>query len=189
MAATQRERINFSKIKEVIDFPNRIEIQKKSYAEFLQLGVDKTKRVEDGLEAVFKEVFPIESYDGSITLDFHSYEIRPPKQTWLESLDDGGTQAALYVTFHLKEGKQVKEEEVFRARYPDDPIRQLRNQWRGADCEPVAPFAGAGLRTSRMPTARHCIRSDHPDRGSWFEAQFDTNDLLYVYLDRKKRRA
>ena len=91
MAATQRERINFSKIKEVIDFPNLIEIQKKSYAEFLQLGVDKTKRVEDGLEAVFKEVFPIESYDGSITLDFHSYEIRPPKQTWLESLDDGGT--------------------------------------------------------------------------------------------------
>ena len=94
MAATQRERINFSKIKEVIDFPNLIEIQKKSYAEFLQLGVDKTKRVEDGLEAVFKEVFPIESYDGSITLDFHSYEIRPPKQTWLESLDDGGTYGA-----------------------------------------------------------------------------------------------
>ena len=109
MAATQRERINFSKIKEVIDFPNLIEIQKKSYAEFLQLGVDKTKRVEDGLEAVFKEVFPIESYDGSITLDFHSYAIRPPKQTWLEALDDGGTYgAALYVTFHLKEGKQVK---------------------------------------------------------------------------------
>ncbi len=75
MAATQRERINFSKIKEVIDFPNLIEIQKKSYAEFLQLGVDKTKRVEDGLEAVFKEVFPIESYDGSITLDFHVVKV------------------------------------------------------------------------------------------------------------------
>ena len=44
MAATQRERINFSKIKEVIDFPNLIEIQKKSYAEFLQMGADKTKR-------------------------------------------------------------------------------------------------------------------------------------------------
>ncbi len=59
MAATQRERINFSKIKEVIDFPNLIEIQKKSYAEFLQLGVDKTKRVEDGLEAVFKEALAL----------------------------------------------------------------------------------------------------------------------------------
>ena len=55
MAATQRERINFSKIKEVIDFPNLIEIQKKSYAEFLQMGADKTKRVEDSLEAVLRK--------------------------------------------------------------------------------------------------------------------------------------
>ena len=55
MAATQRERINFSKIKEVIDFPNLIEIQKKSYAEFLQLGVDKTKRVEDGLKPFLRK--------------------------------------------------------------------------------------------------------------------------------------
>ena len=89
MAAKKTERIDFGKIKEVIDFPNLIDIQKKSYVEFLQLQSDKSKRDNEGLEAVFKEVFPIESYDGSIVLDFHSYEIRPPKQTWLEALDDG----------------------------------------------------------------------------------------------------
>ena len=192
MAATQRERINFSKIKEVIDFPNLIEIQKKSYAEFLQLGVDKTKRVEDGLEAVFKEVFPIESYDGSITLDFHSYEIRPPKQTWLESLDDGGTYgAALYVTFHLKEGKQVKEEEVFMG---EMPLMTPSGSFviNGAERVIVSQLhrsPGLAFEASTHANGKtlHSYRII-PDRGSWFETQFDTNDLLYVYLDRKKRR-
>ena len=66
MAANNTERIDFGKIKEVIDFPNLIDIQKKSYVEFLQLQTSKTKRGNEGLEAVFKEVFPIESYDGSI---------------------------------------------------------------------------------------------------------------------------
>ncbi len=94
MATNITERINFGKIKEVIDFPNLIEIQSKSYVDFLQIGTNKMKRKDYGLQAVFKDVFPIESYDGSIALDFYSYDIKPPKQTWLDSLEDGCTHGA-----------------------------------------------------------------------------------------------
>ena len=192
MAANTRDRISFSKIKEVIDFPNLIEIQKRSYAEFLQLETEKSKRVQEGLEAVFKEVFPITSYDESITLDFHSYEIRPPKQSWLYSLDDGGTYgAALYVTFLLKEGKQVKEEEVFMG---EMPLMTPSGSFviNGAERVIVSQLhrsPGLAFEASTHANGKtlHSFRII-PDRGSWFEAQFDTNDLLYVYLDRKKRR-
>ena len=192
MAAKKTERIDFGKIKEVIDFPNLIDIQKKSYVEFLQLQSDKSKRDNEGLEAVFKEVFPIESYDGSIVLDFHSYEIRPPKQTWLEALDDGGTYgAALYVTFQLKEGKQVKEEEVFMG---EMPLMTPSGTFviNGAERVIVSQLhrsPGLAFEASQHANGKtlHSFRII-PDRGSWFETQFDTNDLLYVYLDRKKRR-
>ena len=67
------ERINFGKIKEVIAPPNLIEIQLDSYKEFLQADVSQSKRKNTGLQAVFTEVFPIESYDGKTVLDFHIY--------------------------------------------------------------------------------------------------------------------
>ncbi len=192
MAANTTERINFGKIKEVIDFPNLIEIQKKSFVEFLQTDVNKKKRKKEGLQAVFKEVFPIESYDGSITLDFDSYEVRPPKQSWLESLEDGGTYgSALYVTFLLKEGKGVKEEEVFMG---EMPLMTPQGSFviNGAERVIVSQLhrsPGLAFEASLHANGKtlHSFRII-PDRGSWFEAQFDTNDLLYVYLDRKKRR-
>ena len=192
MAANKTERINFGKIKEVIDFPNLIEIQSKSYVEFLQQDTDVKKRKVDGLQAVFKEVFPIESYDGSIVLDFASYEIRPPKQSWLDALEDGGTYgAALYVTFQLKEGKGVKEEEVFMG---EMPLMTPSGSFvvNGAERVIVSQLhrsPGLAFEASLHANGKtlHSFRII-PDRGSWFEAQFDTNDLLYVYLDRKKRR-
>ncbi len=192
MATNITERINFGKIKEVIDFPNLIDIQSKSYIEFLQTGVDKIKRKDNGLQAVFKDVFPIESYDGGIVLDFHSYEIKPPKQTWLDSLEDGGTYgAALYVTFQLKEGKSVKEEEVFMG---EMPLMTPQGSFviNGAERVIVSQLhrsPGLAFEASTHANGKtlHSYRII-PDRGSWFEAQFDTNDLLYVYLDRKKRR-
>jgi DNA-directed RNA polymerase subunit beta len=71
------------------------------------------------LQAVFTEVFPIESYDGKCVLDFHSYEIGEPKVDWLECLREGLTYGApLYVTFLLKEEKGTKEEKVFMGELP-----------------------------------------------------------------------
>jgi len=113
------ERINFGKIKEVIAPPNLIEIQINSYREFLQADLSPTKRKNIGLQAVFTEVFPIESYDGKCVLDYHSYEIGEPKQDWLECLREGITYGApLHVTFLLKEEKGTKEEKVFMGELP-----------------------------------------------------------------------
>ena len=110
MPSRAHERINFGKIKEVISPPNLIELQTNSYAEFLQLEIAPSRRKNVGLQAVFKEVFPIESYDGKCVLDYHTYEIGEPKQDWLDCLREGVTFGApLYVTFHLKEEKGTRK--------------------------------------------------------------------------------
>ena len=111
MPSRATERINFGKIKEITAPPNLIELQTNSYVEFLQTDAAPTKRKLLGLQSVFKEVFPIESYDGKCVLDFHSYEIGEPKVDWLECLREGLTFGApLYVTFLLKEEKESHDE-------------------------------------------------------------------------------
>ena len=72
------DRMNFGQLSDVVELPDLIEIQTRSYREFLQMEAAPNKRRAVGLQAVFKEVFPIESYDGNCTLDFVKYEITPP---------------------------------------------------------------------------------------------------------------
>jgi DNA-directed RNA polymerase subunit beta len=192
MATKQSERINFGKIKEVIAPPNLIEIQLDSYREFLQSNLSASKRRNLGLQAVFTEVFPIESYDGKTVLDFHSYDIQEPKIDWLECLREGLTFGApLYVTFMLKEEKGTKEEKVFMG---EIPLMTPQGTFviNGAERVIVSQLhrsPGLAFETTQHPNGKtlHSFRII-PDRGSWYEAQFDTSDLLYVYLDRKKRR-
>ena len=73
------ERIYFGSIKEAIEPPNLIEVQANSYVDFLQKDVAYSKRKNQGLQAVFREVFPIESYDEKAVLDFSHYDIGEPK--------------------------------------------------------------------------------------------------------------
>ncbi len=186
------ERINFGKIKEIIAPPNLIELQTNSYREFLQAEIPQSKRKNLGLQAVFTEVFPIESYDGKCVLDFHSYEIGEPKLDWLECLREGLTYGApLYVTFLLKEEKGTKEEKVFMGELP---LMTPQGTFviNGAERVIVSQLhrsPGLAFEATQHPNGKtlHSFRII-PDRGSWYEAQFDTSDLLYVYLDRKKRR-
>ena len=113
------ERINFGELSDVVELPDLIEIQTSSYHEFLQMDVAPTKRKSVGLQAVFKEVFPIESYDGKCLLDFVKYEITPPKQSAFESLKESESYtAALHVTFRLKNEEEVREETVFMGEVP-----------------------------------------------------------------------
>jgi DNA-directed RNA polymerase subunit beta len=186
------ERKYFGKIREGAEPPNLIEIQLDSYVEFLQNDVTPGKRKETGLQAVFKEVFPIESYDEKVTLDFASYEIGEPKLSIREAMREGQTfSAPLHVTFLLKEEKGTKEEKVYMGEIPlmtpqgtfvingaERVVVSQLHRSPGICFESSLHLNGKVLFSFRII----------PDRGSWVEVQFDTNDLLYVYLDRRKRR-
>src|SRR5205814_8308076 len=97
------ERIYFGSIKEAIEPPNLIEVQANSYVDFLQKDVAYSKRKNQGLQAVFKEVFHIESYDEKAVLDFSHYYIGEPKLTPLDAHSEGKTySASLHDTFQLR---------------------------------------------------------------------------------------
>ena len=192
MLTKKPERINFGKIQEIISPPNLIEVQLDSYKDFLQSDVAASKRRNLGLQAVFTEVFPIESYDGKCVLDFHFYDIGAPKLDWLECLREGLTYGApLYVTFRLKDEQGTKEEKVFMGELP---LMTPQGTFviNGAERVIVSQLhrsPGLAFEATQHPNGKmlHSFRII-PDRGSWYEAQFDTSDMLYVYLDRKKRR-
>ena len=182
----------FGTIEEVIQPPNLIEVQSKSYEDFLQKDVTASQRIDSGLQAVFREVFPIKSYDDSIELDFISYDIEDSKVTSLDSLRSGETfSAALYVTFKLKDETGTKKERVYMGELPmmtrrgtfvingaERVIVSQLHRSPGICFEKSIHLNGKVLHSFRII----------PDRGSWLEVQFDTNDLLYVYLDRRRRR-
>jgi DNA-directed RNA polymerase subunit beta len=186
------ERIQFGKLHEVIDPPNLIELQIKSYDEFFQKGVDPLKRRSVGLQAVFREFFPIFGFEEKSSLDFVSYQLDEPKTTAVESQLEGLTYSApLYVTFRYKDEKVTKEEKVYMGEIPlmtpqgtfivngaERVVVSQLHRSPGISFETDVHLNGKLLQGFRII----------PDRGSWIEIQFDTNDLLYVYLDRRKRR-
>src|ERR1700722_9679698 len=192
MSERNSERIHFGTIKEAIEPPNLIEVQVNSYIEFLQREIIPSKRKTQGLQAVFKEVFPIESYDEKAVLDFSHYEIGEPKLSALEAQREGQTYSApLHVTFQLREEKGTKEEKVYMGEIPlmtpqgtfvingaERVVVSQLHRSPGICFESSLHLNGKVLFSFRII----------PDRGSWVEVQFDTADLLYIYLDRRKRR-
>src|SRR3982751_3754755 len=186
------ERIYFGSIKEAIEPPNLIEVQANSYFDFLQKDVAYSKRKIQGLQAVFREVFPIESYDEKAVLDFSHYDIGEPKLTPIEAQREGQTYSApLHVTFQLREEKGTKEEKVYMGEIPlmtpqgtfvingaERVVVSQLHRSPGIAFESSVHLNGKVLYSFRII----------PDRGSWIEVQFDTADLLYIYLDRRKRR-
>jgi DNA-directed RNA polymerase subunit beta len=188
------QRINFGTLVNVVEPPDLIEVQLASYREFLQRDVAPTHRKPVGLQGVFKEVFPIESYDGQYVLDFVRYDIKEPKLGPLECLREGQSYTApLYVTFRVKDlkSKETAEEELYIG---DIPLMTESGTFiiNGAERVIVSQL-------HRSPGI--CFESkDHPngsviysfrvipDRGSWLEVQFDTSDTLHVFLDSRRRR-
>lgn len=186
------ERINFGELKEVIQPPNLIENQIDSYRELLQMDTPPSQRKKIGLEAVFSEIFPIESYDGRCHLEYLSYNIQAPKLSEVESLREGVTYSiALYVKLRLREEDAFKDEEIFMG---DIPMITERGSFiiNGAERVVVSQLhrsPGIAFEESVHTSGKtlHAFRII-PDRGTWIEVQFDQNDLLYVYLDRRRRR-
>ncbi|MCA1808162.1 MAG: DNA-directed RNA polymerase subunit beta [Lentisphaerae bacterium] len=186
------DRIKYGKLKEIIDPPDLIELQTGSYREMLQADIAPAKRKNIGLQGVFKELFPITSYDERFVLDFVQYNLAPAKRTPYECLRNGETYAApLYVTFRLKNGDEICEEEVYMGEIPlitengsfviNGAYRVVVSQLHrspGICYEKSIHTNGSTIFSFRLI----------PDHGSWVEVQFDASNLINIYLDRQHRR-
>lgn len=197
---TQRE--NYGRLKEVIEIPDLIEIQTASYNDFLQLDVPPEQRANKGLQKVFADIFPSrrsgvagERDDDKVGwLEFDRYEMTPPKMSIVDCLKDGLTyQGGLYTWFryHSPGNKEIKEEKIFMG---DMPFMTDRGSFiiNGAERVLVSQLhrsPGVCFESTRHPSGRmlfsYKIIADH---GSWLEVHFDINDLMHIYLDRKRRR-
>jgi DNA-directed RNA polymerase beta subunit/DNA-directed RNA polymerase beta' subunit len=186
------KRVSFQKKEDIIDLPNLIEIQLKSYREFLQLDVLPHERQNVGLQEVFNEIFPIKSYDDKVVLEFLCYNLDVSKYTPEESARRGVTyNAALKVRFRLTDETGIKEEEVYMGTVP---LMTANGTFviNGAERVIVSQLhrsPGISFEQERHPKGI-VIYSCRiiPYRGSWLEASFDSSDMIYIYVDRKKRR-
>jgi DNA-directed RNA polymerase subunit beta len=201
----RRCRKNFSKIKEVLEISNLIDVQKRSYEKFLQAHVDPDKREPIGLQAVFKTVFPIKDFYETASLEFVSYRFTVPKYDVEECLLRGMTYAApIKVTVRLvvwdvneetrtRSIKAVKEQEVYFGEIPlmtengtfiiNGTERVIVSQLHRSpgvffDQDQIKPHTGGKI----FYYARII-----PYRGSWVDFEFDQKDLLYVRIDRRRK--
>lgn len=185
-------RESFIEKEEIIDLPNLIEIQIKSYNQFLQADKFPEEREVIGLQEVFAEIFPIKSYDEKTILEFISYSLGVPKYSPEECIRRGITyNVILKVKFRLTDETGIKEEEVYMGTIPvmTDKGTFIIN---GAERVVVSQLhRSPGMCFEQERHLRGNIIYSFriiPYRGSWLEGAFDTNDLIHIYIDRKKRR-
>jgi DNA-directed RNA polymerase subunit beta len=186
------KRVSFREREEIIDLPNLIEIQIKSYNQFLQSHLLPHERENIGLQEVFSEIFPIKSYDEKTILEFLSYNLGVPKYSPEECIRRGITyNVTLKVKFRLTDETGIKEEEVYMGTIPvmTDKGTFIVNGAERVIVSQLHRSPGISFEQERHPKGvmLYSFRII-PYRGSWLEASFDSNDLIYVYIDRKKRR-
>jgi DNA-directed RNA polymerase subunit beta len=192
MSRKPPHRISFHRREDILDLPNLIEIQIKSYNQFLQTEVPPEEREMTGLQEVFQEVFPIKSFDEKTVLEYLSYNLGVPKYLPEECIRRGITYSVtLRVKFRLTDETGIKEEEVYMGTIP---IMTDRGTFiiNGAERVVVSQLhRSPGIcfeqeRSSRG-TRVFSLRII-PYRGSWLEASFDSSDCINIYIDRKKRK-
>ena len=200
-----RLRRDFGKIRRVLDVPNLIEIQRRSYEGFLQADALPEERPETGLQGVFNSVFPIKDFSGTAELAFVSFAIGDPKYDVEECHQRGMTfSAPLKVTVQLitydvdpetsaKTLKDIKEQEVYFGEVPmmtDNGTFMVNGTERVIVSQlhrsPGVFFDHDKGRTSaggRLLFSARVI----PYRGSWLDFEFDAKDILYVRIDRRRK--
>ncbi|MBP9004059.1 MAG: DNA-directed RNA polymerase subunit beta [Candidatus Hydrogenedentes bacterium] len=198
--AHQIERLNLGKLSETVDLPDLIEIQTKSYRDFLQWEVPPDERQMIGLQSVFHEVFPIESNNGMARLEFVSYSLFPPKNTIQECQDRGLTYAAtLRAILRLVQFEEVPsssekvvrnivENEVFLGELP---VMTPNGTFiiNGAERVIVSQLhksPGVSFEYRQLSTNKKVLSGKiTPYRGAWLEFDYDMNDHLWVTVDRR----
>lgn len=204
MARVLRKRLNFGKVPPILEIPNLIEIQKKSYEKFLQRDIPVEKREESGLEAAFLSVFPIVDYNETASIEFLGYAIGEPKFGVRDCLQKGITFAAplkIKVKLNLweieqkgsKKLKESREEDVYIGEIPlmtdtgtfviNGTERVVVSQLHRSPGVFFSHDKGKTHASGRLLYSARVI----PSRGSWLDFEFDTKDILYVRIDRRRK--
>ncbi|MGL6167365.1 MAG: DNA-directed RNA polymerase subunit beta, partial [Fusobacteriaceae bacterium] len=192
------ERLNFGRIKERGEMPHFLEFQLDSYEDFLQTKEAPNNRKHKGLESAFREVFPIESSNGDIKLEYISYELHesePPLNDELECKKRGKTySASLKVRLQLtnkKNGNEIQETLVY---FGEVPTMTERGTFiiNGAERVVVSQLhRSPGVSFNKevnIQTGKDLFSGKIiPYKGTWLEFETDKNDFLSVKIDRKKK--
>ena len=179
------ERMSFAKIDEVIDMPNLIEVQKKSYQWFL----------EEGLKEVFHDVSGITDYTGNFVLDFLDYELdtEHPNYSVIECKERDTTYSApLRVQARLlnKETGEIKENNVFMGDFPlmTDSGTFVINGAERVIVSQLVRSPGVYYKMEHDKTGKEMFSSTViPNRGAWLEYENDVNDVFYVHIDKNRK--
>src|SRR5213083_1140974 len=204
---TGRKRVRkfFGHIKEVAEMPNLIEVQKASYDQFLMVDEPHGGRPDEGLQAVFKSVFPISDFSNTAQLEFVRYEFEPPKYDVDECRRRGMTYAApLKVTLRLivfdideetgaRSVKDIKEQDVYMGDIPlmtsngtfivNGTERVIVSQMHRSPGVFFDHDKGKTHSSGKLLFAARII----PYRGSWLDIEFDAKDIVYARIDRRRK--
>ena len=202
---SKRIRKSFGRIPEVAPMPNLIDVQRSSYEAFLQMNVLPDSRTQTGLQEVFKSVFPIDDFAGRGRLEFVDYELEEPKYDVEECIQRGMTFAApLKVTLRLivwdvdedtgaKSIRDIKEQPVYMGDMPlmtdngtfiiNGTERVIVSQMHRSPGVFFDHDKGKTHSSGKFLFTARVI----PYRGSWLDFEFDSKDLVYVRIDRKRK--
>lgn len=201
MEKTKRlERKSFSKLTSEPDIPNLLEVQLRSYEEFLQMEVEAEKREDKGLQAVFSTVFPISDVRENYSLEFVRYSLGTPRYTVSECLERNMTFAApLKATLRLvvresqgktKTVKDIIEQDVFLGELPliTDKGTFIINGAERVVVSQLHRSPGVFFDEEVHPSGKRLFSARIiPYRGSWVEFSIDVNDVMYVNIDSRRR--
>jgi DNA-directed RNA polymerase subunit beta len=198
-------RKNFGQIKRILDIPNLIDIQVRSYEKFLQMDVASEKRGNFGLQGAFRSVFPITDFSGKCSLEFVSYKIGTVRYDVKECIQKGMTYAAplkivarLVVfdadrTLEPRPIRDIKEQEIYFGEIPlmtengtfivNGTERVIVSQLHRSPGIFFDHDKGKTLASGKLIYSARVI----PIRGSWLDLEFDSKDLLYVRIDRRRK--
>ncbi|MGC1305395.1 MAG: DNA-directed RNA polymerase subunit beta, partial [Caulobacteraceae bacterium] len=201
----KRIRKSFGRIPEAVQMPNLIEVQRSSYEQFLQREVRPHERRIEGIEAVFKSVFPIKDFNERAVLEYVSYEFEDPKYDVEECIQRDMTFAApLKVKLRLivfendedtgaRSVKDIKAQDVYMGDIPlmtekgtfivNGTERVIVSQMHRSPGEFFDHDKGKTHASGKLLFAARVI----PYRGSWLDFEFDAKDIVYVRIDRRRK--
>jgi len=184
---------NFGKVRDAVEIPDLVAIQKESYGRFLQKDVPPTKRKCIGLESLFREIFPIVSYDKSMCLEYLYYELEKPRYTPTECRQlrlSYGYPLKICCRLRSKEGEDLAEQSIYLGEMPvmigggefiiNGAVRVIVNQLHRS---PGVDFLIESKEGDRVLHGGRII----PERGSWIEISVTRKDVLVVKIDQSSK--